>query len=140
MRVVDYDIGWTAGKVTITARSDRAKSRTPEKLLLSREDALAWTKKTEADGYRFLGVEVVDPMRPRVRNGYFIVDANGQLVPAGDDWGPSEPVYEVGDALMGGPRNGKEAIIERIISGEPAKKFGFGNMFLVRERDVSSMH
>jgi hypothetical protein len=39
--------------------------------------------------------------------------------------------------LRGGQRNGKEATIERILSGDEARKLGFGLVFVVRERDVS---
>jgi len=52
-------------------------------------------------------------------------------------------VYEVGNVLLGGPRNGgprngKEAIVEKIIKGEFAQKMGFGIVFVLTERDVSN--
>jgi len=41
---------------------------------------------------------------------------------------------------MGGPRNGKEAVIEKIVTGEFAKKMGFGVVLVLRERDVSQQN
>src|ERR1700691_813770 len=121
VRSIDYDIGWKAGRATINARSDRAKNRTPEPLALDREAALETVKKDEAQGYSFLGHEYVDKDRRRVKNGYFVIGPGGQLTPAGESWGPRQPVYEAGDTLMGGPRNGREAVIEKIVTGEFAQ-------------------
>jgi len=138
MRKIDYDIGWNSGKVTITARSERAKGRTPDPLVLERRAALELIKNDEAAGYSFLGHEFVDRTKRLVKNGYFIISPGGKLVEAGQDWGPSNPVYEEGDTLMGGPRNGKEAKIEKVVRGDSAEKMGFGVVFLLRERDVSN--
>jgi hypothetical protein len=43
----------------------------------------------------------------------------------------------VGDAMLGGPRNGKEAVIESIVKGEFAHKLGCDIAFILTERDVS---
>jgi hypothetical protein len=138
MRSIDYDIGWSAGKVTITARSERAKNRTPEPLSLDREAALETVRGDEAQGYSFLGHQFVDKTKQLVKNGYFVMGPGGRLTPAGQDWGPSQSVYEEGDTLRGGPRNGKEAVIEKILTGDFAQKMGFGVVFVLKERDVSN--
>jgi hypothetical protein len=140
VRRIDYDIGWSSGNVTITARSDRAKLRTPNPLLLEREAALKLVERDEAEGFTFLGHHYVDRTKSLVKNGYFVIGPSGQLIPAGQDWGPSEPIYEQVDTLMGGPRNGKEATIEKILSGDAARELGFGLVFVVRERDVSTVN
>jgi hypothetical protein len=138
MRKIDYDIGWNAGKVTVTARSARAKERTPETLTMDRDAAFDVVKRDEAEGYSFLGHEHVDKNRRPVTNGYFVIGTDGRLTLAGQDWGPSHPVYEEGDTLMGGPRNGKEAVIEKILTGDFAQKMGLGVVFVLKEREVSS--
>ena len=137
MRKIDYDIGWQAGRVTITARSERAKSRTPQPLAMDRESAAEMVRNDESQGYTFLGHQHFDRNRGLVKNGYFIIGPGGRLIPAGQDWGPSQPVYEEGDTIMGGPRNGKEAAIEKVITGDFAQKMGFGVVFVLKERDVS---
>jgi hypothetical protein len=104
---------------------------------LDRKTALEVVRKDEAEGYTFLGHHNVDATKKLVKNGYFVIGPGGRLIQAGQDWGPSQSVYEEGDTLRGGPRNGKEATIERILSGDEARKLGFGLVFVVRERDVS---
>lgn len=127
MRQIDYDIGWNFGKAVITARSDRAKQPTANRISVERDAALELVRRDEAQGYSFLRHELIDKNRPCVRNGYFVIGPGGQLILlVGQDWGPSWPVYQEGDTLMGEPRNAKEAQIERFITGDFARRMGFG--------------
>jgi len=74
LRKIDYDIGWSGGKATITARSERAKERTPETVTMTRDAAVEKVKCDEAEGYSFLGHEFIDRSRQKVKNGYFVID------------------------------------------------------------------
>jgi len=139
MKKMDYVIGGAGATRTFTLVSDRPTKRTPQPV--SFDDAVSarkFLKAAQVEGFRFSGAELVDPEQRLVKNGYFVKADSGQLTPAGQDWGPLDTVYEVGDAMLGGPRNGKEAVIEEIIKGDFAKKMGFGIVFLLRERDVSN--
>lgn len=138
MRSIDYEIGWKAGKATITARSDRAKNRTPEPIVIDRAAALDLVRDDEARGRTLLGHQHIDEDKRLVKNGYIIIGTGGRLIPAGQDWGPSETVYENGDTIRGGSGNGKEGVIERIVTGKFAQKMGFGLVFVLGERDISN--
>jgi len=136
---MDYFVAGAGAARTFTPMSDRAKERTPEPITF--EDvasAREYMKAAQAEGYRFSGANLVDPEQKLVKNGYFVIGNQGQLIPAGQDWGPLDTGYEIGDAMLGGPRNGKEATIENIIKGDFAQKMGFGIVFVLRERDVSN--
>lgn len=101
--------------------------------------ALEFVKAGVADGYRFSGLEIVDREYKLVRYGYF-VKTNEQLVRAGQDWGPPDPVFEPGDTYPGGPRAGKHATVLEVITGELEQKNGVGVMVILKERDVSKMN
>lgn len=106
MKKMDYTIGFQAGhagqKWTATALTDRAKERTPAPVTFaSRPEALAFLKDSQAAGYRFSGAELVDPAEKLVKNRYFVIGGNAQLTPAGEDNGPRNTVWEVGDVKPG---------------------------------------
>jgi hypothetical protein len=69
-----------------------------------------------------------------VRYRYF-VSVDGQLVFSGQDNGPPDPMFEVGDVYPGGPR--KHLDITDVIIGEMARANGCGLMIVGKERDVS---
>lgn len=142
MRKMDYSIGMDGPrKSIITALTERAKLHTPEPLTFDdKQKALAFLKEGQAEGYRFSGKETVDPEQPLVKNGYF-ANVNGQLIPCGQDWGPVDTVWEVGDVKPGQARNtGGQSVVERIIGGDEAKKHGFGLMFILRQKDISKVN
>ena len=123
MKKMDYTIGFQPGRAghkwTATALTDRAKKRTPEPVTFaSRPEALAFLKGSQAEGYRFSGAELVDPEQKLVKNRYFVIGSDGQLAPAGEDYGPRHTVWEVGDVKSGsGGNEGTEAVIENILQG-----------------------
>jgi hypothetical protein len=71
-----------------------------------------------------------------VRYHYF-ANVNGQLVLTGQDNGPPDPMFEVGDVYPGGIRNGKHFDITDVITGERARANGCGVMIVGKVRDVS---
>jgi hypothetical protein len=74
------------------------------------------------------------PKPPRwVRYGYFVKLRNGHCVPAGNDFGPTENTYKVGDSM--GVKNGKEGIIVDVEKGEFAKLAGFDVLIVIEERE-----
>lgn len=65
--------------------------------------------------------------------GYFVWTPNG-IVHSGHDFGPTLDTYKVGDSL--GVRSGVEGIVIGILKGEPAKKSGGYDVFvLVGQRE-----
>lgn len=123
MRKMDYTIGFEAGgagqKWTATALTDRAKERTPEPVTFAgRPEALTFLKNSQAEGYRFSGAELVDPVQSLVKNRYFVIGSDGQLSLSGEDNGPRDTVWDVGDVMPGRDRNTEtEAVIENILQG-----------------------
>jgi hypothetical protein len=78
--------------------SRSAKERTPDPVTFaSRPEALTFLKDSQTEGYRFSGAELVDPEQKLVKNRYFVIGSDGQLTPAGEDNGPRNTVWEVGD-------------------------------------------
>ncbi len=143
MKKMDYTIGFQAGRAgqkwTATALTDRAKERTPEPVTFaSRPEALAFLKDSQAEGYRFSGAELVDPEQKLVKNRYFVIGSDGQLTPAGEDNGPRNTVWEVGDVKPGSGGNaGTEAVIENILQGPAVReRFGCDLAFLLRVHRV----
>jgi len=143
MKKMDYTIGFQAGRAgqkwTATALTDRAKERTPEPLIfVSRPEALTFLKSSQAEGYRFSGAELVDPEQKLVKNRYFVIGGDGKLTPAGEDNGPRNPVWEVGDVKPGSGANaGTEAVIENILQGPGVRaRFGCDLAFLLRVHRV----
>ena len=108
---MDYTIGFEAGgagqKWTATALTDRAKERTPEPVTFAgRPEALTFLKNSQAEGYRFSGAELVDPVQSLVKNRYFVIGSDGQLSLSGEDNGPRDTVWDVGTDVMPGPPTG----------------------------------
>jgi hypothetical protein len=137
MKKWDYEITTTGARRTISAKSDRAKQRTPEpQEFPNNADALVFVKAGVAEGFLFSCRSFVDHEYRSVRYHYF-VNLNGQLVFSGQDNGPPDPMFEVGDVYPGGPRNGKHFDITDVITGEMAKANGCGVMIVGKERDVS---
>ena len=139
MKKMDYTIGFQAGRAgqkwTATALTDRAKERTPEPVTFAgRPEALTFLKDSQAEGYRFSGAELVDPEQKLVKNRYFVIGSDGQLTLSGEDNGPRNTVWEVGDVKPGRDRNaGTEAVIENILQGPGVReRFGCDLAFLLR--------
>jgi hypothetical protein len=63
--------------------------------------------------------------------GYFVRTPAG-ILHAGHDFGPTLDTFKVGDSL--GVRNGAEGIVIGILKGEPAKKSGGYDVFVLLER------
>ncbi len=63
--------------------------------------------------------------------GYFVRTPNG-IVHSGHDFGPTLDTYKVGDSL--GVRSGVEGIVVGILKGEPAKKSGGYDVFILLEQ------
>jgi hypothetical protein len=145
MKKMDYTVEFQAGcagqKWTAMALTDRAKERTPETVTFAgRPEALKFLKDSQAEGYRFSGAELVDPEQRLVKNRYFVIGGDGQLVPAGEDNGPRNTVWEVGDVKTGRDRNvGTEAVIENILQGPAVReRFGCDLAFMLRLHQVLS--
>jgi hypothetical protein len=137
MKAMDYVITGHGPGRTITPRTERAKGRTPEPITFRDvASALEFVNAAAVKGYRFSGHELVDPKKKLVSYGYYLRHPSGHFVLSGQDWGPSDPVFEPGDMMPGGPKNGKEAFILRVISGDTAKKNGVDVLILLEERDV----
>ena len=142
MKKWDYEITInharkTGASRTITAKSDRAKRRTPEPQEFADNDgALAFVESGVAEGFLFSCRNFVDHEYRNVRYHYF-ANVNGQLVLTGQDNGPPDPMFEVGDVYPGGIRNGKHFDITDVITGERARANGCGVMIVGKVRDVS---
>lgn len=109
MKKMDYSIGFQGGRPgptwTATALTDRAKVRTLEPVTFEdRSAALKFLKDSQAEGYRFAGASSIDPEERMVKNRYFVIGANGELVFSGEDNGPRDTVWEVGDVMPGATR------------------------------------
>lgn len=110
MKKMDYSIGFQGGRPgptwTATALTDRAKVRTLEPVTFEdRSAALKFLKDSQAEGYRFAGASSIDPEERMVKNRYFVIGANGELVFSGEDNGPRDTVWEVGDVMPGRNQN-----------------------------------
>jgi hypothetical protein len=137
MKRMDYTVGLVNGKWTAEPISDRAKERTAESIKFpSKEEALAFVRAGVTDKFRFSGRELIDPEYRLVRYCYF-VDRAGQLIKSGQDNGPPDPTFEVGDVYPGGPRDGMHFDIKAVLTGDSAKNLGCGVAVIGKERDVS---
>jgi hypothetical protein len=141
---MDYTIGFQSGgagqKWTATALTDRAKERTPEPVTFAgRPEALTFLKNSQAEGYRFSGAELVDPVQRLVKNRYFVIGNDGQLTLSGEDHGPRDTVWDVGDVMPGRDRNTEtEAVIENILQGPGVRdRFGCDLAFVLRLHRVA---
>jgi hypothetical protein len=139
MKKMDYTLGLEASPAgrnwTATSLTDRARERTPETVTFGdRADALKFLKDSQAEGYRFSGASLIDPEQKLVKNRYFVIGADGDLTLSGDDNGPRDTVWEIGDVMPG--RNGDtgtEAVIEEILQGFAVReRFGCDLAFLLR--------
>lgn len=140
MKAMDYMITGSGPGRTITPCTERAKGRTPEPITFREvATALGFVNAAAAEGYRFSGHELVDPKKKLLSYGYYVRNPSGHFVLSGQDWGPSDPVFEPGDVMPAGPKNGKEAIVLHVISGEGAKKNGVGVLVLLEEREVGEV-
>ena len=144
MKKMDYTIGLEAGRAgrkwTATALSDRAKERTPDPVTFAgRPEALKFLKDSQAEGYRFSGAELVDPEQRLVKNHYFVIGGDGQLTLSGEDNGPRNTVWEIGDAMPGRERSMEtEAVIENILQGPGVReRFGCDLAFVLRLHPVA---
>ncbi len=139
MKRFDFKVELHAGTRRFVPNTERAIAKTPGPVSFTdRAESLAYLQQLQRDGFRVGSADLVDPEQRNVRYGYFLEGPHGQLVPtANSDNGPSDTAYEVGDTLMGGPRNSQEARIKTIITGEVAAKLGFGVVFVITLRDVS---
>jgi hypothetical protein len=141
MKKMDYSVGGGGRIRTITGLSDRAKNRTPEPLEFDIANAKEFLKSSQAEGFRFSGAELIDPAQKLVKNRYFFIGDGGQLIPCGDDWGPLDTVWEVGDVMPGRERNtGTQAVVEQIVKGEMAQKMGCSIAFILRLRNIAGMN
>ncbi len=112
MKDMDYVVTGAGTQRTITARSERAKRRTPDPVNFNdNASALEFVKAANAEGYRFSGQQLVDREYKLVRYGYFVKANGGQLARSGQDWGPPDPVFEPGDVYPGGPTLRRQAIL-----------------------------
>jgi hypothetical protein len=143
MKKMDYAIGFKAGRGgqswTATPLTDRAKVRTPEPVMhADRLEALIFLRESQAQGYRFSGAALVDPEQKLVKNHYFVIGGSGQLTFAGEDNGPRDTVWEIGDIKPGyGANAGTEAVIESIIRGSAVReRFGCDLAFLLRVHKI----
>ncbi len=139
MKKMDYTIGLEAGRAgqkwTATALTDRAKERTPEPATFARRpEALKFLKDSQTEGYRFSGAELVDPEQRLVKNRYFAIGDGGKLTLSGEDNGPRDTVWEIGDVMPGRNRSlVTEAIVENILQGVGVReRFGCDLAFILR--------
>jgi hypothetical protein len=68
--------------------------------------------------------------------GYFVKLPSGRLVPAGQDWGPTDSNFKPGD--IRGVKNGTEGFILAVVKGEEAKRNGFDVIVIIEERPVKA--
>jgi len=143
MKKMDYAIGLRAGRAgqrwTASALTDRAKERTPEPLVFAgRPEALTFLKESQAEGYRFAGADLVDREQRLVKNRYFVISDDGQFILSGDDNGPRDTVWEIGDVMPGHDRNARtELIIENILQGTGVReRFGCDLAFILQPHIV----
>jgi hypothetical protein len=144
MKKMDYTIGFQGGRAgqkwTATASTDRAKQRTPEPVTFAvRPEALKFLKDSQAEGYRFSGADLVDPEERRVKNRYFVISGDGHLTLSGEDNGPRNTVWEIGDVMPGRDRSTRtEAVIENILQGPGVReRFGCDLAFVLRLHPVA---
>jgi hypothetical protein len=142
MKKMDYTISWNAGSHTVTALSDRAKFRTPVPLVFAEHaEVKVFLNASRTEGFRFSGADTVAPEQKLVKNRYFIVGDAGQLIPCGEDWGPLETVWEVGDVIPGRETNTcTQAVVEQIIKGDMAQKMECGIAFILQLRNIAGLN
>ena len=123
MKKMDYTIGFQAGRTgrtwTATALTDRAKGRTPEPVMfVGSSRSFGVPEELAGGGLQVFRRGLVDPEQKLVKNRYFVIGGDGQLTPSGEDNGPRDTVWEVGDVMPGNDRNaGTEACHRKHSSG-----------------------
>jgi hypothetical protein len=65
--------------------------------------------------------------------GYFVRDASGELQKRGQEMGPIEPHYKVGDLLHKSQSDGTQARVLDVLTGESAKALGCGVAYIIEE-------
>jgi hypothetical protein len=142
LKRMDYTAGLIGGRWTITPLSVRAKERTLKSVSFPTvAEAKVFLKTAQSEGFRFSGADLIDPAQRLVRNRYFHIGDNGELTPSGQDRGPEDTAWEVGDVMPGQERNtGTEAIVERIVKGEDAHRLGCDIAFILRVRNIARMN
>jgi hypothetical protein len=82
---------------------------------------------------------LVDPVQRLVKNRYFVIGNDGQLTLSGEDHGPRDTVWDVGDVMPGRDRNTEtEAVIENILQGPGVRdRFGCDLAFVLRLHRVA---
>ncbi len=68
--------------------------------------------------------------------GYFVLQHDGQLLPAGDDWGPTADIRRPGLSL--GVKNGAEGLVAGIVEGAGAMRKGFDVLVIVDAQPAAS--
>jgi hypothetical protein len=68
--------------------------------------------------------------------GYLVLSHDGQLFPAGDDWGPTAERFKPGVSL-GGKKNGTEGFVAGIVKGAGAMRKGFDMLVIVDEQPAN---
>jgi hypothetical protein len=142
MKKMDYTVSGRGRHRTITPLTDRAKGRTSEPLEFPDvPEALEFLNEAQAEGFRFAGANLIDRRQKQVRNRYFSAVDGGQFVLCGEDWGPLDTVWEVGDVMPGQKRNtGIEAIIDQILQGDVAKRLDCDLAFILRMRNIAGVN
>ena len=144
MKKIDYTIAGSGKRRTITPLTDRARVRTPESLEFENvESAKEFLKASQAEGYKFAGANLIDPEQKLIRNRYFFMIGNrGQVTLFGEDWGPFDTVWEVGDVMPDQVKNtGTEGIVEKIVTGDVARNtIGCDVAFILRLRDIRKLN
>ncbi len=85
---------------------------------VDRPEALKFLKDSQFEGYRLSGAGLLDPEQRLVKNRYFVIGADGGLTLSGEDNGPRDTVWEIGDVMPGRDRStGTEAVVENILQG-----------------------
>ena len=103
-------------------------------------DALVFVKAGVAEGFLFSCRNFVDHEYRNVRYHYYTEVGGGRLIQTGQDNGPPDPMFEVGDVYPGGIRDGKHFDIKAVVTGEMARAAGCGVMIIGQERDVSKVN
>jgi hypothetical protein len=135
---MDYIVSGSGASRTICAHSPRAKERSPFVLTFpNNNDAFQFITKGVEDGFRFSGRELVDRSYRLVKYGYFVRLPDGRTVFSGQDWGPPDPVFEPGDKYPGGPRNGIEAFVLEVMTGDEARVYALDVLIILEERSVA---
>ena len=70
-----------------------------------------------------------------IHYGYFVLLHDGQLIPAGDDWGPTADTRKPGGSL--GAKNGTEGIVAGVVKGAGAMRKGFDVLVIADQQPTA---